>query len=48
MNAALSDLSKAFDNVHHATLLQRLIDVGMPVGIVALLAIGGTVVHMPL
>lgn len=38
VNVALLDLSKAFDNVHRATLLQRLIDVGMPLGIVALLA----------
>ena len=38
VNVSLLDFSKAFDNVHHGVLFQRLLDVGLPAGIVKLLA----------
>ena len=38
MNVSLLDFSKAYDNVHPATLFQRLLDVALPGGVVKLLA----------
>ena len=39
VNVALLDISKAFDNVHHTQLFQKLLDLGLPPGIVELLAV---------
>jgi len=38
VNVSLLDFRKAFDGVDHATLFQRLLDEGLPVGVVKLLA----------
>jgi len=38
VNVAVLDISKMFDTVKHSTLFRRLLDVGMPPGIVQLLA----------
>ena len=47
VNVALLDISKAFDNVHHIKMFQKLLDLGLPPGIVELLAAwyGGTCVR---
>ena len=39
VNVALLDISKAFDNVHHIKLFQKLLDLGLPPRIVELLAV---------
>jgi len=39
VNVALLDISKAFDNVHHIKMFQKLLDLGLPPGIVELLAV---------
>jgi len=38
VNVSLLDFRKAFDSVDHATLFQHLLDEGLPVGVVKLLA----------
>ena len=39
VTVSLLDFSKAFGNVHLPTLFQRLLDIGLPVGVVKLLAV---------
>ena len=39
VNVALLDISKAFDNVHHIQLFKKLLELGLPPGIVELLAV---------